>query len=164
VAGRAVGGRASGLAEAMQDDRASCNRGDAMNELFDWLDRLEALAVRAQTEPVAITEHLHRVFAPSRLDFDEFLVRVEDGRQEAYAFGALPGTSLSWLGRTRSRPAEPFGDQAIAAQIGGLLTLATNRRVQVAASDIVLTREGQPTACSSRRIPSWTAASRLRSP
>jgi len=113
-----------------------------MNELFDWLDRLEALAVRAQTEPVAITEHLHRVFAPSRLDFDEFLVRVEDGRQEAYAFGALPG-HLSVLAWPDEEPAGgTLGDQAIAAQIGGLLTLATNRRVQVAASDIVLTREG----------------------
>lgn len=113
-----------------------------MRELFEWLERLEAIAHRAQTEPVAIAEHYHRVFTPTALDFDDFLVRIIDGNQEAYAFGAIPGR-LSVLAWPSEAPAQSaVGDQAIASQIGALLTLATNRRIQVAASDISLNMAG----------------------
>lgn len=111
-----------------------------MQELFDWLGRLETLETSPHTS--AIHEHLHRVFAASALDFDGSVVRMIDARQEALSFGRIPGR-LSVLAWPDAGPgAQSLEDQAVAAQLGAVLTLATNRRVEVAASDLPLTMEG----------------------
>jgi hypothetical protein len=109
-----------------------------MQELFSWLGRLESLT---QDAPAGIAERMHRVLAPSVFDFEGAIVRVLDARQEANAFGGLPGrlSVLCWP----DVPKEPsLSDQAVAAQLGAVFTLATNRRIQVAASDMPLTPEG----------------------
>lgn len=113
-----------------------------MKELFDWLRRLAAVEEQTSPQPPTVHENLHRVFAPSSLDFDGSIVRLVDAEQEAHSFGRLPGrlSVLAWPD-AESQPNHPEG-QAIAAQLGAILTLATNRRVEVAASDVPLTMEG----------------------
>jgi hypothetical protein len=111
-----------------------------VKELFDWLGRFEA--AEASGQPTSLTERLHRVCATDALDFDGSVVRLVDAQQEVYPFGTFPGrlSVLSWPS-TASEP-QFLEDQAIAAQLGAVLTLATNRRVEVAASDLALTMEG----------------------
>jgi hypothetical protein len=111
-----------------------------MQELFDWLGRLETLETSPQTS--TIHEHFHRVFAASALDFDGSVVRMVDTGQEALSFGRIPGrlSVLAWP--DAGSGAQSLEDQAVAAQLGAVLTLATNRRVEVAASDLPLTMEG----------------------
>lgn len=109
-----------------------------MDELFAWLARLEA---STQSASVSISEHMHRVLAPSALHFDDTIIRVVDAGEDAYSFGRLPGR-LSVLCWPDVSSAQTLGDQAVAAQLGAIFTLATNRRVQVAASDFPLTPEG----------------------
>lgn len=113
-----------------------------MKELFDWLQRLAAVEQEAPQQTPEVHENFHRVFAPSPLDFDGSIVRVVDARQEVYSFGRVPGrlSVLAWPD-VGSQPNQLDG-QAIAAQLGAILTLATNRRVEVAASDVPLTMEG----------------------
>jgi hypothetical protein len=113
-----------------------------MKELFDWLGRLADIEEQTTSRPSAIHENLNRVFAPSPLDFDGTIVRIIDADQETYSFGRVPGrlSVLAWPD-TSSQPGQLEG-QAIAAQLGAILTLATNRRIEVAASDLPLTMQG----------------------
>jgi hypothetical protein len=110
-----------------------------MRELFGWLATFEA--AEASGQKTGLSERLHRICAPSPLDFDGTIVRVIDAKQEIYPFGTLPGklSVLAWPSAASS--GQSLEDQAIAAQLGAVLTLATNRRVEVAASDVPLTME-----------------------
>lgn len=110
-----------------------------MDELFEWLRRLDDITSQPGTE---ISEWMCRVVAPTALDFDESVLRVVDTHQEMNWLGRFPG-KLAVL----TRPDAPgrqmsLADQVLAAQLGAVLTLATNRRVQVAAADVPLTLEG----------------------
>ena len=69
-------------------------------------------------------------------------MRIVNTGQTLYTFGQVPSHFgvLVWLDRIPE--GQSLGDQALAAQIGAVLTLATNRRIQVAASDVTLTMEG----------------------
>ena len=109
-----------------------------MEELFQWLTRLEALS---QTVPPVFVERMHRVFVPSPLDFDGTVIRVVDSGQEASSFGRLPG-KLAVLCWPDSNTSPSLGNQAVAAQLGAVFTFATNRRIEVAASDLAITPEG----------------------
>ena len=110
-----------------------------MQELFAWLARLDRLS---NTIPPEASERMKRLSSPSALDFDQSVVRVVDANQEAYSFGREPArlSVLAW--RDEASRQESIEDQALGAQLGAVLTLATNRRVQVASSDVVLTLEG----------------------
>jgi len=98
-----------------------------MKELFDWLGRLADIEEQASSRPSAIHENLHRVFAPSPLDFDGSIVRIIDAHQDAYSFGRVPGrlSVLAWPD-AGSQPGQLEG-QAIAAQLGAILTFANVR-------------------------------------
>src|SRR5580704_8168609 len=113
-----------------------------MKELFGWLGRLATLDEQTPQQETTIHENLHRVFAPSDIELDGSVVRIVDAQQEAYSFGRVPGrlSVLAWPD-TGSQP-NHFEGQAIAAQLGAILTLATNRRIEVAASDMPITMEG----------------------
>lgn len=113
-----------------------------MKELFDWLARLAALDGHEPQQGPTIQEHLHRLFTPSRLDFDWSIVRIVDADQEAYSFGRVPGRLSVLVWPDTGAQTSVLSDQAIAAQIGAILTLSTNRRVEVAASDVPLTMQG----------------------
>ena len=110
-----------------------------MEELFEWLDRLDAVTPQ---DANALSESMKRVSSPSPLAFDRSVVRIVDTGQALYPFGQVPSNFgvLAWLDRIPE--GQSLGDQALAAQIGALLTLATNRRIQVAASDVTLTMQG----------------------
>jgi hypothetical protein len=109
-----------------------------VNELFAWLGRLEALS--GADRPM-FGERMQRLFAPTELNFDGTILRVVDAKQQVMPFGRLPGR-LAVLCWPDTEPNATLGDQAIAAQLGAVFTLATNRRVEVAASDVTLTPEG----------------------
>jgi hypothetical protein len=89
-----------------------------------------------------MSEQFKRLSAPSAIEFNQSVVRVVDAGQEAHTFGRLPArlSVLAWIDTVPS--GQNLDDQALAAQLGAILTLATNRRIQVAASDVTLTMEG----------------------
>lgn len=110
-----------------------------MRELIEWLDRLDELVAAGHGE---FEEHLKRVSAPFHLDFDQSVVRFIDPDQTVWSFGALPTqlAVMAWFDKAGSGGFTE--DQSIAAQLGALLTIATNRRVEVAATDFSTTMEG----------------------
>ena len=69
-------------------------------------------------------------------------MRVVDAHQETHSFGRVPArlSVLAWIDTAPS--GQSLDDQALAAQLGAIFTLATNRWIQVAASDVALTMEG----------------------
>ena len=111
-----------------------------MRELFEWLDRLET---KIQSGQPNIEMQMKRASSPSTLDFDESLIELIDAQQEAASFGRVPSrlSVLVWPDEVGS--GQSLQGQALAAQFGALLTLAANRRIEVAAGDLTLKMEGQ---------------------
>jgi len=111
-----------------------------MREIFEWLDRLGSIIESGQGN---IELQLKRVSSPSPLDFDDSPIELIDSGQEAASFGRVPSrlSVLAWPDEAGS--GQTLQGQALAAQIGALLTLTTNRRIEVAAGDVTLKMEGQ---------------------
>ncbi len=107
-----------------------------MKELANWLERLSHLG--ATRSPSA---NMHRVAAPSAVHFDDSIVRFQDGQQRVSAFGSLP-VPLSVMVWPDEESSLSFQSQVVASELGALLTLALNRRVQVSAAEAPLNLEG----------------------
>lgn len=110
-----------------------------MDELFAWLERLKEMA---QQPEAGFGQRLHRVVAPSSIDFDGRMIRVQDVDQEVWSFPNLPWRLAVLIRPDLGSRGGSFEDQAVAAQLGALLTLVTNRRVEVAAADVAVGVEG----------------------
>ena len=102
----------------------------SMQELFDWIARLRQLP---GTEPPALKSQLKRLLAPSAIEFSQTVVGVINAHQESQTFGRLPARLSVLVWHDVEHGDQTLDDQAVAAQLGAILTLATNRRVQVAA-------------------------------
>jgi hypothetical protein len=126
-----------------------------MQQLIEWLERLERLEQVPPTQEefrVNWAESMKRIASPSPLAFDWSIIRIVGSGRLVQAIGQTPTHLgvLIWGDRKSqdqsieagSAPGQSLEDQALAAQIGALLTLATNRRIQVGASDVFVTMEG----------------------
>jgi hypothetical protein len=117
-----------------------------MRELFEWVERMRSVRAPAKpTEQLPLSLRYHRVAVPSPLDFDRSLIRVMDTGSRVQLFGNLPCSLsvLCWADNAGRRDMRT--DQAIATQIGGLMTLALNRRVRVASDEVPIGMEGSDT-------------------
>lgn len=115
------------------------SRSEALvSELKDWLARLEALDGGGLS-----SSHYarFRVAATSPIDVDDFLIRIDDTKRAAESFGTVPG-NLSILTLLDAGDHNPYRDQALATQLGAVLTLAAGRRVRVAAGEVTTAIEG----------------------
>ena len=107
-----------------------------MKDLANWLARLSALS--AENPPV---HRFHRVAAPSPVAYDTSIVRFHDAEQAVYSFGSIP-TRLAVVNWMDDGKGDAFRDHGVASELGALLSLALNRRIQVAASDVPLHMKG----------------------
>lgn len=106
-----------------------------MDELVEWLDRIATAAADQGTNNwVQISK---RLCSPSLTVLDDSIVRIADAGMAVTPFGRLPAhlEVLQWMDRSGAATEEPH-NQALAAQLGALLTFSSNRRIQVAAADI----------------------------
>ncbi|MFG6475815.1 hypothetical protein ACFXP7_05450 [Microbacterium sp. P06] len=109
-----------------------------MAELLDWLDRLEKLG----DEDAQSSHSVHfRLAASAPVDIDNFVFRAEDAHRQTESLGSVP-RSLSILTFLDAGPQNPYRDQAVAAQLGAVFTLALGRRVQVAAGEMTTRMDG----------------------
>lgn len=108
-----------------------------MAEVVDWLRRLDALVQPDSTTHFA----RYRVAGASPIDFDDSVIRVDDTKRRVETFGAVP-VNLSILTFLDTGGQHPYRDQLLATQLGAVLTLATGRRVRVAAGEMTLGMEG----------------------
>ncbi len=85
----------------------------------------------------------YRVASPSVLDFDDDVVLLETTGLEVTLFGSFPN-QMSILTLHDADP-EPnmVRDQAIATQIGAVLSMAAGRKIRVASSEITSRMEGK---------------------
>ena len=106
-----------------------------MRELLSWVDRLHA-SVKAEDGTLA--ERLRKISAPVPVSMDNSIIRIAEVGNEIHSFGTAP-SYLSILGwpEQSNRP-EVLEDHVVGAQLGALLSLASDRRVLVAATDVVV--------------------------
>lgn len=89
-----------------------------------------------------LSEHIYRVASPSLLDVDDSIVRLDPTDSFARALGTYrtPISLLRWMD---PRPnGSPVESQAVASELGALLTFVTDRKVNVAATEITLRMQG----------------------
>ncbi len=126
-----------------------------MQELLEWLDRMRALA---EARDSSIGERFRKIATATTLDFDDRIARVVATGAQVYPFGGFP-SSLSVLAwpEPADRP-ESFSDTQLAAQLGAMLVLATDRLVRVSAAEALLGIQGTskrlalPTGVSDRSL------------
>ena len=113
-----------------------------MRELRQWMQRLATVGGAEPPNSGSLRPVMHRVAAPSRLDFDNSVVRVVDTGAEVELFGTLPSclSLLCWA--DLAEHADHLGDIAVATQLGAVMTMATNRRVRVASAETSIHMEG----------------------
>lgn len=108
-----------------------------MKELRDWLGRVGAIQ---PTPDEPATVQMRRVLAPSVLQFDESIIRCKGTGITHFPVGSDPAqlSVLVWP----DEGTDLFRDHVVASEFGALLTLLSNRRVEVAASDVMVTEQG----------------------
>jgi hypothetical protein len=129
-----------------------------MKELLSWLARLDAFVVGLPERKNPMPARHYRVASSSKLQFDGTVVKIAATDRVQYPFSSFPVSIsvLTWwdidgLG-------EFLDDQAIATQLGALLTLSAGRRIQVASREVGTSLEGRvgttflPTAVDDREL------------
>src|SRR5680860_347292 len=119
-----------------------------MEEFFEWIERLDALDKPSDERlPPAISVRYQRVAAPTPLDFENSVVRVLGTERQVDLFGDLPGylSVLCWADTSPSGSSDMLRDQQIATGLGGLFTLALDRRVRVASTEVTVGMESSDT-------------------
>ncbi|MGC5225447.1 hypothetical protein ACPW96_23020 [Micromonospora sp. DT81.3] len=98
---------------------------------------------RLDTDGPPFSNHIYRLTAPSSLHFDDTILRIDAvPAAAAQALGTYPTpiSVLHWMDAGDSTG--PIEAQALASELGALLTFVSNRRVQVAADEVTLGMAG----------------------
>ncbi|MFJ2370241.1 hypothetical protein [Microbacterium sp. NPDC087665] len=110
-----------------------------MTHIQEWFRRLNALDESADD---ATQGAAFRVLATSALDIDGSIIRVEPTGRVAESFGSMPAQMSVLHLLDEGGPANVRRSQALATQLGAVITLALGRRVRVAADEIVARMDG----------------------
>ena len=110
-----------------------------MTQIHDWFQRLNGLNADGGD---AVHQVVFRVLSTSPLDVNHSIVRVDPTGRSAEAFGSVPGAlGILHLLDAGEGPSNVRRDQALATQLGAVITLALGRRMRVAADEISIKPE-----------------------